>query len=446
MRYARCGPWAAALALGLLGAPALAQGPAEPAPQIRTGLSPADVMAVAEQAEAAGDTATAITAYRALAVDPDVDVRSEARFRHGRLLAAAKDYRGAALLYRAILDERPDAGRVRLELANMLYLIGDLGGSRRELRQARAGGLPTEVAAVVDQFAGALRSLRPYGASISVALAPDSNINRATNAETLDTIIAPLELSEDAQARSGVGLKLGAQAFARLPIGDRLTLLPRLSGQGDIYRDERFNDVSTSAGLGLEFVAGANRIRPALGATWRIYGGDLYARTQSLSVNWILPAGPRAQFSADASLNRARYLQNPLQDGWIYDLNASYERALDARTGGTLTLSATRQTARDPGYSTTSAGATLLAYRELGRVTAFGSLGLRRLEGDARLFLFTDRRKEWLFSASAGATFRQAAVAGFAPLVRASYERNASSVGIYDYGRTSVEFGIARAF
>jgi hypothetical protein len=71
---------------------------------------------------------------------------------------------------------------------------------------------------------------------------------------------------------------------------------------------------------------------------------------------------------------------------------------------------------------------------------------VRRTEGDARLFLFPDRRREWLVQASAGATLRQLSWKGFAPLVRATFERNASSVGLYDYRRFAGEIGIVRAF
>jgi hypothetical protein len=79
-------------------------------------------------------------------------------------------------------------------------------------------------------------------------------------------------------------------------------------------------------------------------------------------------------------------------------------------------------------------------------LTLFGSIGLRRLEADARLLLFPERRREWLYSVGAGGTFRQLTVAGFAPVVRVSWERNASTVGIYDYRRFAVDFGITRAF
>jgi len=51
------------------------------------------------------------------------------------------------------------------------------------------------------------------------------------------------------------------------------------------------------------------------------------------------------------SASRADYVRNYLQDGAIYDLNVSIERALTARTGVGLTIAGTRQTARDPGYA-----------------------------------------------------------------------------------------------
>lgn len=424
---------------------ALAQAP-DPGREVRTGLSAADVMAMAERAQAAGDKAAAKAAYAALAADPDVDVRSEARFRHGRLLASEKDYAGAAELYRRILDERPEAGRVRLELGAVLALMGDAGGARRELRQAQAGGLPPEVTLAVRQFANALKAYKPYGGSISVALAPDSNINRATDSQTLDTVIAPLNLSDDAKAQSGVGLRLGGQFYLQLPLGERLRLQTRLSSQAELYRASRFNDISASAAIGLEWIEGRNRLRPAVAQTMRYYGGDPYARTRSASLNWLRSLGGKAQLDSTATIGRADYRLNDLQDGWLYDLVVAYERAFDSRSGGSVSASFLRQTARDPGYSTTAGGANLLYWREAGRITLFGTLGLRRLEADARILLFPERRRDWLYSLGAGATFRQLAVNGFAPLVRLSLERNASTVGLYDYRRTAVDFGITRAF
>jgi hypothetical protein len=156
-----------------------------------SGLKPTQMFDLASQAEQKQDTALAVQIYKALANDPSLDVRNEARFRHAKLMVRDRRLNEAAVLYRAILDEKPDAQRVRLELAGVLAQMGEVGRARRELRQAQAGGLPPDVAHVVDQFQAALRSYKPLGGSFELGLAPSTNINRATSANTINTVIAP---------------------------------------------------------------------------------------------------------------------------------------------------------------------------------------------------------------------------------------------------------------
>lgn len=409
-------------------------------------LSAAEVFAVADGARAAGRIEDALSLYEGLTHDPDPEIRAEARFRKGMTLADAGRYREAAQTFRALLDEKPGAARVRLELARVLALIGDEKAARREIRQAQAAGLPEAVAVVVDQFAAALRSKRPFGGSLELALAPDTNINRATAARTLDTVIAPLVLSEDARARSGLGIKAGAQAYARLPLRQGVALLPRVSGAGRLYRASRFDDIAASGLLGLEWQGARDRITGSAGFGWRWFGKALYARTSTVSVDWMHPIDRRTQLVAGAAASRARYVANSLQDGGIFDLTVAAEHAFAADSGGSLTVSANRQTARDPGYATASGGLSALTWKEVGRTTLYLSGGIRRTEGDARLFLFPERRREWLFQAGAGATFRHLTFHGLAPTLRATFERNVSTVGIYDYRRLAFEAGITRAF
>lgn len=429
------------LILSLAAAPALAQS------QTRLdNLSAVDVFELADRARAAGQLDDAITLYDALARDPDLRIRAEARFRKGTMLAEARRYRDAAIAYRSVLDEQPDVQRVRLELARVLALMGDEGGARRQLRQAQAGGLPPDVAATVGQFDRALRSRKKFGGTFEVAVAPDSNVNRATQARVLDTIIAPLTLSEDARAQSGLGAHLAGQAYARFGVAQGVALVPRLSSLGNLYRDGAFDDVSGSALLGIEWQRTGSRISASAGRTWRWYGGQTYAHTDAVSLDWLHTLGRRAQMIAAASVSKVTYARNDLQNGRIYDLNLTGERALSARAGISVSASATRQTARDPGYATASGGLTMVGWREAGRTTLFASAGVRRTEGDTALFLYGERRREWLATARAGATFRGVQVHGFAPFLRMSYERNQSSLQLYDYRRVAGEFGITRAF
>lgn len=408
-------------------------------------LSAGGVFQRADEAIAAGRDADAEAMYRVLAADPDIEVRTEARFRLGRLLAAHGRLTDAAVQFRAILDEKPEAQSVRLELAAVLARIGDLPAARRTLRQAQAGGLPPDVALLVDQYSTALRSLKPFGASFEVALAPSTNINRATTSTTLDTIIAPFDLSDDARAQSGVGARVGGQAWLNAPLSPAVRATFRVSGQASLYRESRFDDVIAATEAGIEYYPGRSRIRPVVSASKRWFGGEPYATTLGGGINWTRQVGRRAQVEVEFNAADADY-RNDLQDGQIYDVSIAAERAFGARGGGRITLSAQRQTAADPAYATVSGGIALLGWREAGNTTAFATVAVSRLEADARLILLPDRRKDWAFRASGGLSWRRWRPLGFAPVVRLSFERNASTSALYDYRRFGADFGLTRAF
>jgi outer membrane protein len=418
-----------------------------PAPDVAAqGISASDMFKLADAAVAARRLDDAEAFLRALTQDAEPDIRIEARFRLALLLDGQGRQTEAAVLLRQILDEKPEAGRVRIELARILAAMGEEGKAGAQLRAAQAGGLPEDVAQVVDRMAAALRSTRPLGGSFELTFAPDSNINRGTAARTLDTVFAPLTLSTDARERSGLGVRLAGQGYARLGMAPGITLVPRLSGDAALYRESAANDVTGSLGIGLEWQGKKDRMTPSIAASWRNYGGHALAQTVSASIDWRRPVGRRALGTASLSIAKVNFQQNDLQDGRIYSLSLGLERALSARSGIGLTVAGARQTARDKGYASSNGGLTVIGWHDIGRTTLFANAGIRRLVADARLFPFTDRRREWFAQASAGAVFRQITVAGFSPLVRASFERNRSTVSLYDYKRLTGHIGITRAF
>jgi hypothetical protein len=410
------------------------------------GVSASQLFDFALHAANSGDARTAITIYEALERDKDVDVRCEARFRHGESLQNEHKLEAAAILYRAILDEKPKSQRVRLELAKVLAFMGHLGESRRELRQAQAGGLPPEISLLVGQFSAALRARRPLSGAFEVAFAPSTNVNRATSATTLDTVIAPLQLSPDARATSGIGVNLGGQIQLALPITQKIKLSARGSSQNTLYRAKRFDDSTFSAEGGVELQLGRSVLRTVGSRSYRFYGGHGYATINSGNLNLQHPLGKRSQMDIQLGFGHAKYLLNNLQSGDILDASVAYEGALSVRAGGRVALFAQRQTAYDPGYAFITGGGNALLWHELGKATVYATVSLSRLEGDARLSLFLDRRREWLYRAGIGSTFRQIKVAGFSPVIRVSYEHNISTVGIYSYKRLSTEFAITKAF
>lgn len=409
-------------------------------------LEAGQLLALAARAQEAGDAVTAEIAYRALFADPSIEVRSEARFRLANLLVKQGRLGEAAVLLRTILDERPQAQRVRLEFAHVLDRMGDEAGARRVLREAQAGELPPDVARLVDRYSAALRAQKPVGASIDIALAPDSNINRATQSNTLGTVLGDFVLDDDARQRAGLGLALRGQAYVRLPVDNSINLFGRFSGSADLYRDGDFNDIALAPTFGPEIRSGADRISLEAGGLWRWFGGKAYSSAATIGLNYFHPLGRTAQLRGKAAAAIVDNRFNTLQDGWTYSASLSYERALSNRSGAGVTLSADRQTLRDPGYSTWAGQAALFAYRETGPVTLVVTASYGRLGADERLLLFTEARSDRLYRASLGATFRNFRVDTFAPFIRATYERNQSTVEIYDYRKVRSEIGVTRAF
>jgi hypothetical protein len=436
----------AARAVALVAALVLASG-AVAAPATRKVVATAgQMLGLAEEMVRRGKIGDAEIVLDVLARDRDANVRNEARFRHAKLLLGQKRPREAGLLLRRVVDEKPAAIPARLELARTLQLIGDTNGALRELRAAQSGGLPPPVARLIDRYSAALRAQRPYGASIEIAIAPDSNINRATRSDTLGTVFGDFQIADEGKAKSGTGLSLNGQLFRRFAIGGDTNLLLRASGFANLYRHGRFNDLAADLAVGPEFSFGRDRLQLELGATQRWFGQKPYMRSARVAGTFSHPLGSRTLLRLTGSAALIDNQFNDLQDGKSYSGQLQVERALTPTTGVAASLGIDRQALKDPGYATRGWRAGLSGWHDLGRMTLTASVEVGRLHADERLLLFPERRQDRYTRLSLGASFRQLQYAGFAPILRFSIEQNRSSIAFYDYRRTRTEMGIVRAF
>jgi outer membrane protein len=410
-------------------------------------MSATELFALADAARDASDYETAETAYRALAKDPDQELRTEARFRLAVMLADKQGkHRDAAVLLRQILDEKPDAARVRIELARMLAAMGNLRSAERELRAAQATGLPPEVEQLVRFYANALNAQKPFGGNLEFAVAPDSNINRATRSDTLGTIIGDFVLDEDAKEQSGIGLTARGQAYLRTAIDRRATLLAQASASGNFYRASKFDDYILSLQAGPQYASGRDRISVAGVTSWRWFGRSPYSFSYGLTGNWQHPLGKRGQLRIEGTAIHSDDRRSDLRDSDRYSAALGIDRAFSSRFGGGLQVSGYRDAARDPGYATAGGGIDGYLFREFGKTTAVLGAGYNHLEADERLFLYPRRRVDDRWEASLSATFRALRLGSFAPLAKLRFERNRSTVEIYDYQRLAGEIGVTAAF
>lgn len=419
---------------------------AEPAPAepVTVRATAGQLFLIADKLVRDGRSDEAVSILAALSRDPNSDVRNEARFRQSLLLEAKGSDREAAVVLRRIIDERPDAVAARLKLASVLQRIGDEDSALRELRALRSADLPPVVAQFVDRLSASLQANRPLGFYLELALAPDSNINRATRSETLGTVFGDFIL--DQKAKSGIGVAVRGLTHASIPVTDALNLQVRASGEANIYRDKDFNDIAAELSVGPELSLGATRLRAetAVGQQW--YGMEAYQRSVRFGASIARPVDSVSQARLEVGARLVDNQLNDLQDGRGLTLQARYERALSPRTIVSLAVGRDRFSAHDDAYSTRSWNAGISVYRDIGRATVSFGAEIGRLRADERLALLPQARIDRLTRFHVGTVFRQLTYAGFAPMIRVVRERNKSSVEYYDYDRTRTEFGVSRAF
>jgi outer membrane protein len=420
-------------AMALLPA-ATAPAAARPAEGRKVAVTAADLLRLAEDFTRRGSPADARNLLLILSNDPDPHIRNEARYRRAILLEKEGGLSSAAVLLRQVLDQSPNAAAVRLKLATLLHKMGDEESARRELRALSSADLPPNVARYVERMAASLRSTKPFGLQVELALAPDSNINRATRSDTLGTVFGDFAFDKDSKAKSGLGAAARVRAQGRLALSDSVALVARASLDANLYRHTAFNDIGLEVAAGPQWRFGGIRLSAEGGAGEQWYGMKPYQRSLRLAVSAAAPIGPVMQLRVDASARHADNRINDLQDGRGVSAQVALERALSPSLLVAGTVGADRFKAADAAYSTRSWRAGIAAYREMGSTT------------DDRLQLLPQARSDRSLRLSVGAVHRRLAVAGFAPLTRLVIERNRSTVEFYDYNRVRTEFGIVRAF
>ena len=437
----------AVVASGVFGCSAITARADEPAIQtIRIeNLSSNDVLAIAGELVDAGRFDEALALLDRLAADgmggPERD------FLDGMIALARKDLPRAEAMFRNILAGDPRLVRVRLELARTLFLAKKDEQADYQFRLAIAENPPEAVVRNVARFREALRARRSWRFNMELGLAPDSNINSATNQERVEVLGLPFQLNEDSRARSGTGLFVAADASIRLMRHRKVPLYLGAYGRVLRYGNSQFNDIYIGGEAGPEFRTAGGRLRVAATGFTRWYGGKPLVTSLGGRLHYDKVQGGKTGIEAALSLRRNAYSGREDVDGWDVEASMAANRALSPSTVGFAWASVQRSIARDPGHSNWHGRIGLGLLKEV----PWGLRPQLMIEGgqqvnDAPLGLFGKVRRDWRIQASASIYKRDWNVMGFAPSLRLTWARTWSTIALYDQKRLRAEFGLAKAF
>jgi len=375
-------------------------------------------------------------------------------FLDGRIALETGDAKTAAKRFRTILKDHPGQTRVRLELAKALMMQGKLGSADYHLRLAQNDeNLPEDIARMIGNARSVIRSNRKFRFGVDFGFAPDSNINSATAAETVDVNFGPtrlpLELDDEARERSGVGATASAYAGIRLPAADNMSIVVDLNADMVKYEDSDFDDYSVQLAAGPEVrLDSKTNLRIQGVSLFRWYGGDVAARQfgSKLTVQRSLDRTKRVAVQIDGRRSESEI--NTGYNGWQIGANASFEQVV----GKSAILSASVLVRRDflqyDAYSNKTVGlnAGVGAELPLGINAGFSGGAMYMKYDEPQEFFSFDRREDWRFHGRAYAGLRQMRVAGFSPSVEYNFQKVDSNYELYKSDRHRVHFKLARYF
>ena len=415
-------------------------------------FTPAQVLAAAERAIAARDFANATPLVDALGLAPEY--RLQHRFLKGFIAVETGNLALAEETFRKILNEDPSQTRVRLELARVMLLTGKESAANYHFRLAQQDeDLPEEIRQTVGGIRSILRNNRAWSLNFDVGIAPDTNINSATSAESVNInfgpIQLPLSLNEAARKKSGLGQTAGFSAGLRIKATEQLAFVIDGDGYGVNYAGELADNfqLQLAAGPQLRLSDRSSLTLQALGQQ-RWFGGQR-ANTDfgaQLGFQSALDEGQRIGFAIDGRRTSSGF--SDVYSGWQIGSNVTYERVIARSFIASASLFGRRDLLESEAFSNVSYGASLGIGGELPFGLNAGVNGnVSQAIFDAPQLIYSpERRKDLRLFGRAYLGVRAFKLLGFSPSVEYNFSQVDSNHEISNSTRHRANFKLARYF
>jgi hypothetical protein len=371
---------------------------------------------------------------------------SEALFLLGLIAVAEKDYDGAIDDFRRILVGQPDAQRVRLELARAFFLKGDYDNARIQFLRARAGDVPDTVKANIDRYLTAINRGKEWSYHFSLALAPDTNENAATNVNQVNLYGLPFTLSSTARQKSGIGVT-GAVGGEYSPlIAYNIKALIGMDAYRTDYGGGQFDDMTVSAYAGPQFLFGNWDFSTLATAFNRWYGNRPYVRGTGGRLNADYGIAASWQIAASFGGQYLDYKTDPLESGPLYSVQAQIGHALSPSSALQFQFGFNRQDA-NPSFSYDGWWLGMGYQQDL----PFGfssnvQPSFFSTQYDAALAGFGVTRHDQAIMLHIGVLNRRFSYHGFTPEFSYTYTNQRSNIALYSYTRSQFQIGITSQF
>ncbi|MCE2450315.1 MAG: DUF560 domain-containing protein [Candidatus Latescibacteria bacterium] len=237
----------------------------------------------------------------------------------------------AIAAFRSILIRQPGLVRVRLELALAFYLKENDQLAREHFERALVGKPPEALVANINRFLTVMRARRRWQGYFGFSIAPDTNINAASDADVIYINVngQSLPFSRGAQGRvsSGIGIVGWGGGEYQYPLAERWRLRTGINVNHREYKGSQFDQTFIGGFVGPRWlITPATEISLLATASQRWFGGSSfnYDYGTRLEVEHRVFAGLRLSGRAmwsDRKYQQLKFLEGPLM---VFSLGTNY--------------------------------------------------------------------------------------------------------------------------
>ena len=383
-------------------------------------------------------------------------------------------YDVAVRSFRSMLVKDPSLLRVRLELGRALFSRGrcmappsnllkhmlgdDCWAAEQHFLRVLGTNVPTQVALNVRRYIQVCRARKRANGSLTLAIAPDTNVNTSTSAQTVNIFGLPFQLNDEARATSGIGVvgSFGAEIQKPIP---KFKWIPagavRLRAGGTVFRRDYsggdWDDHNYSAYVGPRFITGRGQMSLLFQADTRGVNGRPYSRQYGLRIEGVRLVMRKLWVGGSIEGSRQTAIS---VDGPIGKPGLSWN--LQSFAAYTVLPSLTVRFMGGAGHENTDRAATRHRSRWVGVMGTYDlPLGFSMTLAQ-QLFFTNFEQPNYLFSPQPPETQlwfsrmaffnRKINLMGFSPSISFIREERASNLTLYQYQRYRAEGGFVRVF
>ncbi|EJL34733.1 thioredoxin domain-containing protein [Caulobacter sp. AP07] len=379
---------------------------------------------------------------------PDLADRADVvRLRAQLMALTGREPEALALLEGHLTRDAADA-LARFQVAELHFAAGRDVSAALAYRLSLAGALDPGRARIANLRLEQIQQRRRWRFWAGASVAPDSNVNGATNASRIELFGLPFELDDKARRRSGVTVSAQGGVERRFRLDGRRAVRAALVGAVTDAPGGDFDDAFLSLRAGPEWTLSPRAqvtLQAAVNGRW--YGGALLETSRGLRVEGELSTRDNIRWVGAARFDLVDARINDGRDGELYGLELARTRYLGPtslwRASGSLTAREARSSTEAYDQVQLAAGRLYpLPFTTLAYVEPY--VMHRRFDGLAPAF--GKRRIDSEYGVVTRLSKRDWTLKGAFPFVALSMARNDSTIVLNSFTRRRVEVGLTREF